>query len=226
MRRRNSISAFTLIELLVVIGIISVLISLLMAVMPGVREQGKLLVCTNNLRQIYFACIIYANENRDRFPDGNTLGGHQFRRGMGLDDPVYGTAGVGETLGMPATLQRMGFSTGGGKSWICPDQPDWMAAMGNTYAWSISSGQHVTSIFRTAQTFTVTTGDFKGQKMSNIWVWDNFNQAPGIPDKFGKPVTVNPLAGNTFSPSVAQHRAADQKRYKNTLFMDGQVGLW
>jgi prepilin-type N-terminal cleavage/methylation domain-containing protein/prepilin-type processing-associated H-X9-DG protein len=59
---------FTLIELLVVITIIMVLAALLMPALSGIRERARLATCTSNLRQIGFAILAYAAENRSNLP--------------------------------------------------------------------------------------------------------------------------------------------------------------
>jgi prepilin-type N-terminal cleavage/methylation domain-containing protein/prepilin-type processing-associated H-X9-DG protein len=55
--------AFTLIELLVVIAVIAVLMAILMPALGRAREQGKRAVCLNNLKQLTFAWILYADDN-------------------------------------------------------------------------------------------------------------------------------------------------------------------
>jgi len=55
-------SGFTLIELLVVIAIIAMLMAILMPVLRKAREQGKDVVCRNNLRQIGLAANFYAGD--------------------------------------------------------------------------------------------------------------------------------------------------------------------
>jgi len=66
--RRKQRHGFTLVELLVVIGIIALLISILLPSLSRAREQGNSVKCINNLRQIAFACIQYANANKSYLP--------------------------------------------------------------------------------------------------------------------------------------------------------------
>ena len=62
---------FTLVELLVVIGIIAVLIGILIPVLSRAREQSKRVACLSNLRTLGQAMLMYANNHRDRLPNGN-----------------------------------------------------------------------------------------------------------------------------------------------------------
>ena len=64
-------SGFTLVELLVVVGIIALLIALLFPVFSRAREQARRTKCLSNLRTIGQAMFVYANNNRDRLPNGN-----------------------------------------------------------------------------------------------------------------------------------------------------------
>ena len=64
-----------MIELLVVIAIIALLMAILMPVLRKTREQGKDMVCRNNLRQIGLAANFYAGEYGFLIPRSAEWGG-------------------------------------------------------------------------------------------------------------------------------------------------------
>ena len=68
--RSFSKEGFTLVELLVVIAIIALLMAILMPALTKAREQGKRIVCLNNLRQLTLAWMNYATANNDKLVNG------------------------------------------------------------------------------------------------------------------------------------------------------------
>lgn len=59
---------FTLVELLVVISIIALLLAVLMPALSKAREQGRSIVCKNNLNSLGKIFALYAQGNSDRLP--------------------------------------------------------------------------------------------------------------------------------------------------------------
>ena len=66
--RWRSDLAFTLIELLVVIAIIAILASMLLPTLARVKELGRRMHCTNNLRQIGLGIQMYRDDQAERPP--------------------------------------------------------------------------------------------------------------------------------------------------------------
>ena len=80
--------AFTLIELLVVIAIIAILMAILMPALNRVKEQGKRIVCENNLKSLQLCWIMYADDYDDKIVNG--AGGIPFSSGSLTETPWVG----------------------------------------------------------------------------------------------------------------------------------------
>jgi prepilin-type N-terminal cleavage/methylation domain-containing protein len=70
-RRRCARRGFTLIELLVVIVCVAILATILLPALAGTRPRSQQMLCSNNIKQLTLAEIMYCSENGgNSIPDG------------------------------------------------------------------------------------------------------------------------------------------------------------
>lgn len=71
---RERTNGFTLIELLVVIAIIALLMAILLPALNRAKDQGKMVRCRSNLKQIGLAAHMYAQDYNNKVPRDETDG--------------------------------------------------------------------------------------------------------------------------------------------------------
>lgn len=62
---------FTVVELLIGISIAAIMIGIIIPALYTVRHKAQQIVCTNNMRQLFFAFEQYANDNNGLLPRSN-----------------------------------------------------------------------------------------------------------------------------------------------------------
>jgi prepilin-type N-terminal cleavage/methylation domain-containing protein/prepilin-type processing-associated H-X9-DG protein len=72
LNRRRPAIGFTLIELLVVIAVIAVIAALLFPVLNSAHGKARQTTCTSNFKQIATSFLMYAQDNSEMLPPGQT----------------------------------------------------------------------------------------------------------------------------------------------------------
>src|SRR5256885_12365885 len=111
-------NGFTLVELLVVVGIIAILLALLLPALAKARAAASMTACKSNLQQIGNATRMYANANRDHYPDDFTVGKCVYRRGY-LETNPSDAFSIPEIYGLPSLYNINGYIKTN-NVWICP----------------------------------------------------------------------------------------------------------
>ena len=102
--------AFTLVELLVVIGIIAVLIGILLPTLANARRAANESVCSNNLRQLHTAYLMYTTHWKGVLPL------NQRDVGPFIGQPINNAA----QFQYPWPVQIVPYLKGNKKMFICP----------------------------------------------------------------------------------------------------------
>ncbi len=233
----NRARGFTLIELLVVIAIIAILMAILMPALQLARDQGRKVVCSNNLHSLALANQLYAANNDDwsipcriTTAQGTELwtGNPSFRKYIG-----YEGAEEDPTLPVVQTPKKYKCPSDEQEAW----QHAWDIEQGNERGTLVSYGYNIEDWYPSvgSPSWTATMGmDVLGYKLSSIeqpaqklqfneaqdwWSkWKGANYIDGW-DVLGQDGTVNEYkAAGCGGPTMYRHNEA-----ANFAFYDGHV---
>jgi prepilin-type N-terminal cleavage/methylation domain-containing protein len=164
--------AFTLIELLVVISIIAILASLLLPVMARAKDSARRVACCSNLRQIGYVYHLYTQDNNNKLPDKDMLGGSVYRA-------------VNDKYGLPVCFQ---YYVPTNQIWLCPAGRPTLKVFGNNYAWSMAqnliSSNSSDAAFNTMSSTFVLWDNYAYPQPSTINVAEN-PSGPRVGDSIG-----------------------------------------
>ena len=202
--------AFTLPELLVVVGLVALLLALLLPAVNKAREHAKLVVCTNNLRELGVAASNYSSRNSGWLPVvplTQTSDGSVWL----WDLPVDVTARL-----LQSGAQRDTF--------YCPFSSDRQDLDG---LWNFSPIYRVTGYMWLLQRPNPSIASLALPKLAKVTIFDSDHVADDselvVDDTLSQNGDFGQVTGGWKLPHTTSHMKGFKPQGGNILFLDGHV---
>lgn len=192
--------AFTLVELLVVVAIIALLAAILFPVFGRARDNARAASCKSNMKQIYTAMRVYAQDFDGSYPSNASLGNSSFRY-------------ITDTMSLPALINPY---TKSDQIWNCPSQPEAYKEAGMPgYWWAKNATQ-----------MRAPDAAEDGTNALNVLIWDNYPYRLPSPLNVVQTNTATGPQQHTIPNTSANYCAHVGNTNFNALWFDGHVKLY